>query len=193
MNKHELRKAQLLKRKSYSEASCKDMSDRIAHQFFSSAHLPLSSVSYLHVFLPIAHQNEVDTFPIIHQLRENYPSIRIVLSKTNFSTLSMTHYLYEATTVLKKNSYGIPEPEFGENVETALLDMVLVPLLLADRKGNRIGYGKGFYDRFLATCRPDCIKVGLSFEEPVEEIISEEHDVTIDFCVTPEKVNVLTF
>lgn len=67
--------------------------------------------------------------------------------------------------------------------------MVLIPLLAFDKKGYRVGYGKGFYDRFLADCRPDVVKVGLSVFEPIDEIADlNEFDIKMDFCITPNRV-----
>ena len=67
--------------------------------------------------------------------------------------------------------------------------MVLVPLLCFDESGHRVGYGKGFYDRFLTKCRPDTQKVGLSYFPPVKEITdADSFDIRLDLCLTPEKV-----
>lgn len=67
--------------------------------------------------------------------------------------------------------------------------MVLIPLLAFDKNGYRVGYGKGFYDRFLAECRPDVVKVGLSVFEPIDEITDlNEFDIKMDFCITPNRV-----
>ena len=98
----------------------------------------------------------------------------------------MTHFLLTENTRFIKNDYGIPEPVNGLEVPVSKIDVVFVPLLAYDKKGNRVGYGKGFYDRFLKKCRPDVIKIGLSFFEPEEQIedISLD-DVKLDFCVTP--------
>ena len=69
--------------------------------------------------------------------------------------------------------------------------MVLVPLLAFDSKGYRVGYGKGFYDRFLKQCRNDCVKIGLSYFEPIDAINDAgEFDVPLDFCITPQKAYV---
>jgi 5-formyltetrahydrofolate cyclo-ligase len=65
---------------------------------------------------------------------------------------------------------------------------VIVPLLCFDRRGHRVGYGKGFYDRYLQKCRPDCIKAGLSFFDPVD-LIDDTYadDIPLDICVTPSE------
>jgi 5-formyltetrahydrofolate cyclo-ligase len=74
-------------------------------------------------------------------------------------------------------------------VPATKIDVVFVPLLAFDKKGHRVGYGKGFYDKFLSECKPETIKIGLSFFEP-EELISDvfEDDVTLNYCVTPNGV-----
>jgi 5-formyltetrahydrofolate cyclo-ligase len=64
-----------------------------------------------------------------------------------------------------------------------------VPLLAYDKHGNRVGYGKGFYDNFLSKCKPETIKIGLSFFPPEDKIDDvSENDVNLDFCVTPEGI-----
>jgi 5-formyltetrahydrofolate cyclo-ligase len=78
------------------------------------------------------------------------------------------------------------EPKRGSNISPADIDMVIVPLLAVDQQGHRIGYGKGYYDRFLKLCRTDCLKIGVSFFEP-EETIKEKstEDVLLNGCLTP--------
>ena len=99
----------------------------------------------------------------------------------------MKSYIFNEETLLKKNKYDIPEPingkEFKENI-----DVIFIPLLAYDKKGNRVGYGKGFYDRFLRTQKNNIIKVGLSFFGPEEIVEKKEFDQRLDYCVTPEKV-----
>ena len=92
-------------------------------------------------------------------------------------------------TKIKKNSYNIPEPVEGIEVPDTKIDVVFVPLLAYDEEGNRVGYGKGVYDRFLKKCRPETIKIGLSFfspEEKIEDVSS--NDIKLDFCVTPNGI-----
>ena len=84
---------------------------------------------------------------------------------------------------------GIPEPVDGLEVPASKLDVVFVPLLAFDKKGHRVGYGGGFYDRFLKSCKKDVLKIGLSFFLPeleIEDIHSD--DIPLDFCVTPGEV-----
>jgi 5-formyltetrahydrofolate cyclo-ligase len=101
----------------------------------------------------------------------------------------MSHFLLTDNTKIKKNEYNIPEPISGLPVPTEMIDVVFVPLLAYDKKGNRVGYGKGFYDKFLSLCKPEVVKIGLSFFEP-EDLIDDvfENDVKLDYCVTSERV-----
>ena len=113
----------------------------------------------------------------------------LVVPVTNFKELTLSHYLLTSTTELAENKWGILEPLAAEPMAETAIDLILVPLLGFDKQGHRIGYGKGFYDRFLHLCRPDVLKVGLSLELPVAKI-TDVHagDVLLDYAVTPEKV-----
>lgn len=151
--------------------------------------LSLEGVSYLHTFLPILSKREPNTFLIIEALKAKYPTIKIVVPKSDLTSNRMTHYVLGKQELIT-NKWGIIEPEgTGERISESLIDAVLLPLLGFDLEGNRVGYGKGYYDRFLSECRPNIRKIGLSLFDPVDKIIdSEPHDIPLDICVTPEKV-----
>ena len=101
----------------------------------------------------------------------------------------MTNYLLTDNTKFQKKSTNIFEPIDGIEVPNAKIDVVFVPLLAYDKKGNRVGYGKGFYDKFLAECNPNTIKIGLSFFEPEELILDvNPTDIQLNYCVTPNRV-----
>jgi len=149
--------------------------------------LPIWDKTYYHVFLPIEEQKEVNTEYVLHLLSGK--DKEIVVSKSDFETRGMTHFLLTDNTKIRKNEYNIPEPENGLPVPSATIDVVFVPLLAFDLLGNRVGYGKGFYDKFLAECKPETIKIGLSFFEAEKEIENVfESDVNLNYCVTPNKI-----
>ena len=101
----------------------------------------------------------------------------------------MTHFLLTDNTTIRKDDYNIPEPVDGIEINSTQMEVVFVPLLAFDKAGNRVGYGKGFYDRFLANCKPETIKIGLSFFEAEEEIFEASvDDIKLDYCVTPDQV-----
>ncbi len=141
---------------------------------------------YIHTFLPITGQNEPDMWSFITNIRVYCPDVHIVVSRSEQKDRSMKHFLLADNVVLEENAWGIVEPVDGETIAETQLDVVLVPLLVVDKTGNRIGYGKGFYDRFLAKCRPDCLKIGVSLFEPVEKIDDVDPlDVPLDIVITP--------
>lgn len=151
--------------------------------------LSLPFIEYLHTYLPVHSNKEVDTFPVIDFMEFCNPGLQVVIPKTDLHTNTMTNYLYNDDTVLKKNKYGIMEPEEGEVIDAKVIDMVLVPLLAFDGKGSRVGYGKGYYDRFLSQCREDVIKIGLSFFDAADHIDdTDEFDIPLTYCVTPYRI-----
>ena len=96
-----------------------------------------------------------------------------------------------ADTIFQANAINILEPLETEVIDPLDIDMVLVPMLVCDVAGNRVGFGKGYYDRYLSRCRPDCLKVGLSYFTPIDQVEdANEFDVPLNFCITPEKVYV---
>jgi 5-formyltetrahydrofolate cyclo-ligase len=184
MNKKEARKKSKEARKKLSFEEIEEKSLAIANQLVQ---LDIWDKTYYHLFLPIEEQKEVNSEYILNILQAK--DKEIVVSKSDFATISMSHFLLTDNTKIKKNEYNIPEPIKGLNVPTEMIDVVFVPLLAYDKLGNRVGYGKGFYDKFLNECKPNVIKIGLSFFEP-EELIEDvfENDVKLDFCVTSERV-----
>ena len=142
----------------------------------------------IHTFLPIEQKREIDTWYFVQFAWERFQKIRVVSSVSNLATGTLTHYQIRSTTAFSKNRWGVPEPAAHKRnkITSQQIDMVLVPLLAFDKQGHRVGYGGGYYDRFLAECRPDCLKVGLSLFEPVEKIDGiEPTDIRLDVCITP--------
>ncbi|MGI9549601.1 MAG: 5-formyltetrahydrofolate cyclo-ligase [Aurantibacter sp.] len=171
----------------------KERRNNITPQFLANASLsiannvlriPIWSFNYYHLFLSIAEKKEPDTSYLLSILQGKDKNI--VLPKVSGDCLR--HYLLTDDTRLNKSEWNIPEPVDGIEVLPEKIDVVFVPLLAFDKKGYRVGYGKGFYDNFLASCRPEVIKVGLSLFAPIEAITDVfEKDVALDYCATPDK------
>lgn len=184
MTKAELRKTYNSLRKALSEAQIEDMSLTIANQLLT---LPIWEFEFYHLFLSIVERKEVNTDYILNILSGK--DKHIVISKSDFATLNMSHYLLTDSTTIKKNKWHIPEPVNGIPITPEQLDVVFIPLLAFDTSGHRVGYGKAFYDIFLAKCKPETLKIGLSFFEASEDISDVlESDVKLDYCVTPNKI-----
>jgi 5-formyltetrahydrofolate cyclo-ligase len=182
MTKEEARKTFLQKRLALSEGAYQQLNFQLYNQFF--AQIDLSFIKCIHIFLPIENKREPDTWPMIDRIRREFPNVRISIPKVVGDQLENTYF--EGLHQLKKNKWGIMEPELGVPTPTEKIDMVIVPLLAVDNNGHRVGYGKGFYDRFLAECRIRCLRIGISLFDPVEIIEDiDDNDITLTHCLTP--------
>lgn len=184
MTKSELRQKYKQLRKELSDHQVEDFSLEIANQLLKMA---IWDKSFYHIFLSIEEQKEINTDYILNILAGKDKNI--VISKSHIQDFSMTHYLLTDNTTLKKSKYNVPEPVDGIEIQPSQLDVVFIPLLAYDQSGNRVGYGKGFYDRFLAQCKPETLKIGLSFfDAETDTFETSENDIKLDYCVTPTQV-----
>ncbi len=185
MHKKNLRSKYKELRNQLSDQEVEDLSLGIANRLLQ---LDIWNYSNYHLFLSIEKLKEIQTNYIMHILQGKDKNI--VISKSNFEDYSMSHYLLTDDMRLIINKWGIPEPDGnGIKIEENQLDVIFVPLLACDIFGNRIGYGKGFYDRFLKKCRPNTLTIGLSFFHPIhEEIHVEIDDIPLNVLVCPDKV-----
>lgn len=180
MTKHEIREIYLQKRLQLSESECENFSQQICAQFFSAT--DLSQIKVVHTFLPIKKNNEPNTWLIVDRLKKDFPSITISIPRVVEQNL--VNYLLDTDCILQENKWGTQEPNKGNLIDPKEIDLVIVPLLSFDLKGNRIGYGKGYYDRFLVTCRNNCQRVGISFFSPINLIEDvDEHDIPLTACI----------
>jgi 5-formyltetrahydrofolate cyclo-ligase len=184
MFKSAIRKEALQFRKSLTDAAFDQLNQQLLTQFKK---LDLSAVKILHIFLPIAEKREPDTFLIISWLQEQHPQIKILVPRADFDNLLMTHHEYIGVHDLQKNLFNILEPQQGK-LYNGHIDLAIIPLLGFDLKGNRVGYGKGFYDRFLTAFKV-VQKIGLSLTPPIPAISDANvHDVLLDACITPDRI-----
>jgi 5-formyltetrahydrofolate cyclo-ligase len=180
MTKAEIRKEAAGLRKALTDAELHQRSLMLLEQFKK---LDLSRMQTIHIFLPISEKKEPDTFLIIEWLKQNHPTIKVIVPKADFNSLLMTHHVFSGHEDLQKNVFNILEPQEAVS-HSGDIDLVIVPLLAFDLQGYRVGYGKGFYDRFLEGI--STIKLGLSLFEPVPVISDADvHDIPLDSCITP--------
>lgn len=183
LTKHQLRLKYKSKRKKLSADDIEAKSMEIANRLINE---PVWDYYNYHLFLPIRRQKEVNTEFLISALQGHDKNI--ILSATDFETYTMKHFLLTDDTLIKENKMGIPEPLNGFEISEDYIDVVFLPLLAFDKLGNRIGYGKGFYDKFLSKCKNGMLKIGLSFFEAEDEIPAHKNDVRLDACQTPERM-----
>ena len=148
--------------------------------------LNLWDKSIYHLFMASEQNNEIDTALLLSVLQGK--DKQAVIPKI-LDGYELEHYLLADQTPLKMNRWGIPEPKSGIKINPHQIDVVFVPLIIFDLKGHRIGYGKGYYDRFLSKCRKETIKVGLSYFDPIEKIEDvQPHDIPINFGITRDRI-----
>jgi 5-formyltetrahydrofolate cyclo-ligase len=182
MKKQELRALYKQKRKDLTEIQIKGLQENIYQQIYN---LDLSTFKNVHLFLSMPKFKEIDTAPLITYFRNK--NKRIVVSKCNFKDHTLSHFYLEENTLLSLNKIGVLEPMAAELVEENKLDLIFIPMLISDDKKFRVGYGKGFYDRFLSNCRKDAKFIGLNFFPPITAIEDKnEFDIPLHQVIYPK-------
>lgn len=181
--KKELRDIYQNKRDFFSNNKIEDLSIAISNKCLD---IPIWNMENFHVYLSILIKKEIDTSPLLSIIMGKDKQVIIPKMKKNKTLESI---LLTDQIILKKNKFEVPEPQNGITISPLIIDVIFVPLYIFDKEGNRVGYGGGYYDRFLKKCKKDCIKVGLSLFEPIEKIKDvSSFDVKLNYGVTPESI-----
>jgi 5-formyltetrahydrofolate cyclo-ligase len=142
----------------------------------------LHGCKHVAIFLPILKFNEIDLTPLL-----KVPSFEWYAPKSFFSERRMEFIPLREGVEIEVSANGIPEPVGDNYVNPEILDAIIVPMLMSDKQGYRVGYGMGFYDNFLKRCRTDCKRIGVNYFAPVEKISDiDSHDEPLHFCVYPK-------
>lgn len=177
MIKAAIRKKYKQKRRELEPSECLHLSKAIVSVLIHSYSFEGKKVS---VFLPIERFNEVDTWRLIKAVKADF-FLPVMLNGNE-----LKHIKYENEEQLVRGKFDVLEPSYGAEIDPFLLDIVIVPLLAFDKKGYRVGYGKGFYDRFLAKCNKSCQFIGVSFFEKFVQIDDvHQDDIPLHSCATP--------
>lgn len=185
MIKSELRRLYQGKRDALSAEERQRRSIALSDRFFTQ--LEFSDIHVLHCYLPLGRKHEIDTWQIIDRLSRQLPKIQLVVPRIN-SLNDIDSIPFEGRDALQPNDLGILEPVAGQPVDPAAIDLVIVPLIIFDKRGHRVGYGKGFYDRFLSRCKSTCLRVGLSYFEHADSIDdANDHDIPLTHGITPDQ------
>lgn len=169
--------------------SQQQMHQHLAMMLHHFQQLSFAKAGYVLSYFPITKRKEVMPQYFAESLQDNFPNIRFCFPKTDFLTCSMEAIADDEDMETAVNTFGLTEPVNGKIVAPELLDIIFVPLAGFDSKGFRVGYGKGFYDRFIPRCREDVATIGLSFFEAVDEITdTHEFDVPLKYCITPQQL-----
>ena len=171
------------KRLSLTKQEVGHLSRRVCNQLDK---LNIWKLKHYHIFISISKYNEIDTSSIINKLKSKQKIIIVPKISNN----ELVHIAINDETEFGLNEYGIKEPNDGNHFVIENLDIIFIPLLAFDIEGHRVGYGKGYYDRFLKLTNNSTLKIGLSFFDPINKILDiDDNDVKLDYCVTPKQVH----
>jgi len=188
MQKEEARIIYKEKRKKLPDTQRSKLDDLMLIQF-QTAEIPF--IQHLLSYWPIEENKEPNTHLFRDYIEFKNPSLKILYPRSDFINKEIEAIEVDTDTAFLKNANNIYEPLNGTVADAAIIDMVFVPLLIFDKRGYRIGYGKGFYDKYLQLCRRGCLKVGFCYFEPVEQIEDTcDFDVPLNLCITPNKIYV---
>ena len=171
------------KRFSLTKQEVDHLSKRVCKQLDN---LNIWKLKHYHIFISILKYNELDTSSIINKLKSEQKIIIVPKISNN----ELVHIAINDETEFGLNEFGIKEPNDGNHFVIENLDIIFIPLLAFDIEGHRVGYGKGYYDRFLKLTNNSTLKIGLSFFDPINKILDiDDNDVKLDYCVTPKQVH----
>ena len=186
MNKRDLRRLYLIQRMELDASQWGELSASVMHQF---SQMSLPELNFVLSYYPFEDRKEFDVRSCERILELRDASTQICWPKIGIDENIMEAHVVGNEKFFVKNRFNILEPLDGELVDPSKIDLVFVPLIAFDRKGFRVGYGKGYYDRYLARCRADVYRVGFSFFEPVDEISDiDEFDISLSHCITPTRI-----
>ncbi|RXE56163.1 5-formyltetrahydrofolate cyclo-ligase [Methanoculleus taiwanensis] len=142
---------------------------------------------YTTIMVYAAKEPEVETRDLIAGLLAG--GKRIVVPIIERATCSLRLSYIDDLSVLVPGTFGVPEPLGSEiPADPAEIEVIVIPMLAFDRQGNRLGYGAGYYDRFLERCSQP-VRIGIAYScQEVERLPSEPDDVAMDFIVTEKAI-----
>lgn len=186
MTKKELRSIYKNKRDQLNQAELARMDDLLLINFQKYS---LGNSELVLSFQPMSEKKEINTHLMVDYLYFRIPALRIAYPVIDFLTDTFQAIEVDDETEYELNHYGITEPSHGDVLNPREIDAIFIPLLAFDTSGYRVGYGKGYYDRYLERCRPDVLKIGFSWFEPVPAIDDiNEYDVPLNVCITPNRL-----
>ena len=188
MKKYDIRNSYKEKRLQLSTVQIEKMDDLMLIHFQK---LAIDIPALIMTYSPIKKLNEFDPQMITDYCYFKNPDQQLFypVMVEQGENCEMRAVIVDDNTFFETNKYGIDEPMDGIDMFPSEIDMFIVPLLGFDKKGHRVGYGKGCYDRFLKKCRKDCMKIGFSYFDAVDKIDDlNQYDIKLDYCITPERI-----
>jgi len=149
-------------------------------------HFAWAELSCVHVYIPWLDRMEVNIWPFLNYLFAHQSHITVLTSRLHQEQLDCL--VIDAQTKYILNRFGIAEPDQqAALVEPEKIELMILPLLACDQQGQRLGYGKGDYDRLLARCRSNVKKIGVHYFAPIADTFPEAHDIPLTGLMTAEQ------
>ena len=181
MIKAAARKKLMEQRKNLTVNECLKYDDLLLIQFQK---LDWSNVHCVANFYPLEKHNEPNSLLLAKYLKAIIPNV--LMAYPIIDAANSTMIFYSETEMLQQNQYGIMEPLPTQLITPDSIDVILVPLLGVDKTGHRIGFGKGFYDKYFVNFPAGRPRIGVSYFEPTANIQdTHEFDVPLTHCITP--------
>lgn len=179
VDKEELRSHFLKKRNNLSGKEVEERSRHIIKRVLKTGEFQVAET--IHSYVSIQKNREVDTFRFLETCLQM--NKQVVVPKI-VGEGQLNHFEIDSLDDLRENSWGVPEPVDGKEISVRELDLVIVPMVAGDRNKNRIGYGAGYYDRFLQSCSVP--KMGLLFDCQLYDntLPVENFDIPLDILIT---------
>lgn len=170
------------KRKQFTATEVEELSEQIFHQL---QRIDFSHVEVFHIFLPIKSNNEINTWPIIEWLFSLGKRVVVPIVEGN----EMISAEVQPSFPIQLGKFSIPEPEIFSVIDSTQIEVIFLPMFVADLQGNRVGYGGGFYDRFLQSTSKNVKKIGLSFFSAIDQITDiHQGDIPLDAMVSATEI-----
>jgi 5-formyltetrahydrofolate cyclo-ligase len=148
--------------------------------------IPWEDVHLVHIYVPIETMHEVDTWPLLQYIWRNQPDCSVAVPVLHKG--SMRAKIVTAQTVWRTAVHGTQEPAAGQLLPTSQqYNLIIVPTLGFTDSGYRLGYGGGYYDKFLAT-QSQALIIGLCYAENLVTFEPEAHDIPLDRIITGKKI-----
>ncbi len=184
MKKQELRNKIKALRKSLTKQQISKKSDIIYNRLFELEEINSAKT----VMVYIGSFNEVRTDKIIKKLLDDGKNVCAPV--TDESTKTIRAYYFDNTDTFAKGVYGILEPPKTHIADISEIDVAIIPGIAFDKNGNRMGFGEGYYDRFLSDFKGTKIGIGYKFQCEYN-IDTDEYDIPMDYIINEEEVYVI--
>lgn len=179
--KDEIREDIRKRRRCLEEFKKKELDEKIIRNLLSSAEWKKANT----VLLYISNSNEINTLPLI---KESFASKTIVVPKTHIISTNLTLHKISGFQDLMEGNHNLMEPASETKIlSPSKVDLAIIPGIAFDKKGNRIGYGKGYYDRLNKKLK--CNKISLAYNfQIIDNIPAQAHDTPIDIIITENQI-----